>query len=141
MSTCPPSRRRPSTRYGRRTTSSISTHTRYRRPWASSIACCSRGGFALITLPDLQAVCRYIAEDKLEDVLYQSPAGPIHPIDVVYGHRPSIGRGNRFMAHRTGFTASTLGAKLARAGFRPVRVKRRDFNLWAVGYKPAGNAG
>ena len=96
------------------------------------------GGFALITLPDLQAVCRYIAEDKLEDVLYQSPAGPIHPIDVVYGHRPSIGRGNRFMVHRTGFTASTLGAKLARAGFRPVRVKRRDFNLWAVGYKPAG---
>ena len=51
------------------------------------------GGFALITLPDLQAVCRYIAEDKLEDVLYQSPAGPIHPIDVVYArHRPSIGR-------------------------------------------------
>ena len=97
------------------------------------------GGLALITLPDLQTVCRYIAEGKLEEVLYQSPAGPIHPIDVVYGHRASIGRGNRFMAHRTGFTAKTLGAKLVRAGFRPVRVRRKGFDLWAVGYKPAAD--
>ena len=96
-----------------------------------------RGGFALITLPDLQTVCRHIAEDKLEDVLYQSPAGPIHPIDVVYGHRPSIGRGNRFMAHKTGFTAKTLRAKLVRAGFTRVWVERRGFDLWAVGYRPA----
>lgn len=98
------------------------------------------GGFALITLPDLQAVCRHIADDKLEDVLYQSPAGPIRPIDVVYGHRASIGRGNHFMAHRTGFTARTLGAKMVRAGFRPVRVRRKGFDLWALGHKPAGNA-
>lgn len=93
------------------------------------------GGFVLITLPDLQTVCRYIADDKLEDVLYESPAGPIYPIDVVYGHRPSIGRGNHFMAHRTGFTARTLGAKLERAGFTSVRVRRRGFDLWATGYK------
>ena len=96
------------------------------------------GGFALITLPDLQAVCRYIADDKLEDVLYESPAGPIRPIDVVYGHRASIGRGNHFMAHKTGFTARTLGAKLVRAGFRPVRLRRKGFDLWAVGRKPPG---
>ena len=35
------------------------------------------GGLALITLPDLQTVCRSIAEGKLEPVLYQSPAGPV----------------------------------------------------------------
>ena len=95
------------------------------------------GGFAVITMPDLQAVCRYIADGKLEDVLYLSPAGPIRPIDVLYGHRASIGQGNTFMAHRTGFTAQTLGGKLARAGFARVRVKRSRFDLWAVGYTPA----
>lgn len=93
-------------------------------------------GFALITLPDLQAVGRYIAEGRLEDVLYESPAGPIRPVDIVYGHRASISRGNRFMAHKTGFTAKTLGEKMVRAGFDPVRVKRSGLNLWAIGYKP-----
>ena len=100
------------------------------------------GGFALITLPDLQQVARFIAEDKLEDVLYESPAGPIRPVDIVYGHRASIARGNRFMAHRTGFTARTLGARLVRAGFTRVRVKRSEseYALWAVGYKPTESA-
>ena len=93
------------------------------------------GGFTLITLPDLQAVCRYIAEDKLEEVLYVSPAGPISPIDVVYGLRRAIARGNRFMAHKTGFTAKSLGDKLERAGFRRVQVRRSGFDLWASGYK------
>src|SRR5713101_5596186 len=40
------------------------------------------GGFALITLPDLQKVAAYIAQGRLEDVLYESPAGPIFAIDV-----------------------------------------------------------
>ena len=93
-------------------------------------------GFALITLPDLQAVGRYIAEGRLEDVLYESPAGPICPLDIVYGHRASIARGHHFMAHKTGFTAKTLGEKMVRAGFDPVRVKHSGLNLWAIGSKP-----
>ena len=95
------------------------------------------GGFALVTLPDLQAVCRHVAEDRLEDVLYESPAGPIHPIDVLYGFRPAIARGNLFMAHKTGFTAKTLRGKLIQAGFANVRIRRDRFDLWAVGFKPA----
>ena len=97
-------------------------------------------GFALVTLPDLQSVCRYVAEGRLEDVLYQSPAGPIHPIDVLYGHGPAIARGNVFMAHKTGFTARTLHEKLTRAGFARVRVRRNRFDLWAVGFKPRADA-
>lgn len=99
------------------------------------------GGFALVTLPDLQSVCRRIAEDKLEEVLYESPAGPVRPIDVLYGFGPAIARGNTFMAHKTGFTATSLRSKLIRAGFAGVRVRveRRGFSLWAVGFKsPAG---
>jgi hypothetical protein len=33
-----------------------------------------------------------------------------------------------------------LRGKLIRAGFAQVRVERRGFDLWAVGYKPAPDA-
>jgi SAM-dependent methyltransferase len=95
------------------------------------------GGFALITLPDLQRAAELVAEDKLDETAYQSPAGPIAPLDMLYGHRASLARGNLFMAHKTGFTAKTLGQALVRANFDKVRVKRGDaFDLWAVAYKP-----
>lgn len=92
-------------------------------------------GFALITLPDLQQVAQLIAEDKLDEPAYQSPAGPIAPLDMLYGHRPSLARGNLFMAHRTGFTAKTLAQELTRAGFARASVGRDGyFNLWGIGY-------
>ena len=93
------------------------------------------GGFALITLPDLQAVAEHIAKGNLEEPLYQSPAGPVCPVDIVYGYRPSVARGNVFMAHRTGFTADTLRTKLEAAGFQTVKVERDNLALWAIGYK------
>jgi ubiquinone/menaquinone biosynthesis C-methylase UbiE len=90
-------------------------------------------GFAFITLPDLQSVARLVVEDKLTEPAYVSPAGPITPLDIIYGHIASIAAGNRFMAHRTGFTAKTLAAVLKRAGFAEVNVRAgRDFDLWAV---------
>lgn len=93
-------------------------------------------GFALITLPDLQSVAQWIAEDKLEDTAYVAPAGPIAPIDMVYGHCGYIACGKTHMAHRTGFTARTLGDALARAGFARAEVKRgQAFDLWAVAHK------
>ncbi len=92
-------------------------------------------GFALITLPDLQKVAELVAADSLEDTAYVSPAGPIAPLDMIYGHRASIARGNRFMAHRTGFTAKTLGNALVRAGFALARVSRDGFHLWALATK------
>ena len=93
------------------------------------------GGFLLITMPDLQTVAEMVAADKLEDAAYESPMGPIAPIDILYGFRPSLAVGNLFMAHRTGFTARSLGATLCRAGFSEVRVQRTDWNLWAFAQK------
>lgn len=93
-------------------------------------------GFALITLPDLQSVAELIAQDKLEDVAYQSPAGPISAIDMVYGHRGYISKGHVHMSHRTGFTARTLGNALAKVGFARAEVKRGNaYDLWAVAHK------
>jgi SAM-dependent methyltransferase len=94
-------------------------------------------GFALITLPDLRAVARRIADDMLQEPLYESPAGPITPLDVVFGHQASIARGNSFMAHRTGFTARTLGQALVDAGFAEVRVHEGTrWDLWAIATMP-----
>ena len=62
-------------------------------------------GFALITCPDLQSVCALVAQGNLDGTAYQSPGGPIAPIDIIFGYRKAMAAGNLFMAHRTGFTA------------------------------------
>lgn len=94
-------------------------------------------GYAVVTCPDLQSVCALIAEDKLTETAYQSPAGPIAAIDMLFGHRPAIAAGNLFMAHRSGFTKTTLLDSLISAGFQNAAAKRRfnHFDLWAIASK------
>jgi protein O-GlcNAc transferase len=58
------------------------------------------GGFLVVTCPDLQTVAQLVADDKLTDAAYQSPAGPITPLDILYGYRPALEQGNHFMAHK-----------------------------------------
>lgn len=97
-------------------------------------------GFVVITCPDLQGVCELVAKDKLTDVAYNSPAGPITPIDILYGHRPAMAQGNVFMAHRCGFTEKVLIDALTAAGFTAVASCRRPapfFDLWAIAKKGA----
>jgi SAM-dependent methyltransferase len=92
-------------------------------------------GFLLLTLPDLQQVAALVAEDRLTDTAYVSPAGPITPFDMLYGFRGALAQGNAFMGHRCGFTARTLEAALIAAGFPLVRVIRdSSFALWATAY-------
>jgi len=74
-------------------------------------------GFAIITCPDLQSVAVLIAQDRLTDTAYVSAAGPITPLDMLYGHRPELAQGNLFMAHRCGFTERVLRGTLLQSGF------------------------
>lgn len=97
-------------------------------------------GFAVITCPDLQSVCALVAEDKLTETAYTSPAGPITPLDILYGHRPPMARGNLFMAHRCGFTQKVLIGTLQGSGFAAVAGARRGhpfYDLWAAATKSA----
>lgn len=95
-------------------------------------------GFVLVTLPDLRAIARHIAGGGLAQPLYQSAAGPISALDVVFGHQASIQAGNGYMAHRTGFTANTLGTALLDAGFDEVRVHEGTrWDLWAIATMPS----
>ena len=96
------------------------------------------GGFVFITLPDMLEIAKLIAEDRLEEPAYVSAAGPIAPIDMVFGFRPAIARGNVFMAHRTAFTAKTLRRAFMAANFAQVRVVQGPpghFDLWAEAFK------
>jgi len=89
-------------------------------------------GFAAMTMPDLQQIAALIAADRLTEAAYHSPMGPITPLDMLYGHGASIAAGNGFMAHRGGFTATSLEAALRAAGFGTVRVLRDGaYALWA----------
>ena len=95
-------------------------------------------GVAVITCPDLKSVCALIAEDKLTDPAYTSPAGPIAPLDILYGMRISMAQGNLYMAHRCGFTQKVLIATLQATGFKSIAAMSRGypyFDLWAVASK------
>jgi len=102
-------------------------------------------GFVVITCPDLKSVCALVAEDKLTEAAYTSPAGPIAPLDILYGHRPAMAKGNLFMAHRCGFTEKVLRGTLQAAGFAAVATLARErapfFDLWALASVSARNEG
>ena len=84
----------------------------------------------------MAAIVELIAAKGLEVVAYQSPAGPITPLDMLYGHRPAIARGNAFMAHHTAFTDERLGGLLLAAGFASVNTLRApSFDLWAIAFR------
>ena len=92
-------------------------------------------GFLVITCPDLQSVCALVAQNKLTETAYVSGAGPITPLDILYGHRPAMAKGNLYMAHRCGFTEPVLTGTLRSAGFAIVASRRRahpNYDLYAV---------
>jgi hypothetical protein len=100
-------------------------------------------GFFVVTCPDLKSVCALVAEDQLTEPDYTSPAGPISPLDILYGYRVSMAKGNLYMAHRCGFTQRVLDGTLRSCGFKTVatiaRPKAPYFDLFALASKSARN--
>lgn len=96
------------------------------------------GGFVQIRVPDIADVFRQAVECKLDidDVLYQSSAGPIMVLDVIYGYSQQIERsGQEFFAHKTGFTQKSLLAALQRAGFSQIFSGTGNLEINAVAFK------
>lgn len=95
-------------------------------------------GFAHIRVPDIGELMRVVVEKKLdiEDVLYQSPAGPIAVRDVIYGYGVEIERsGSDFYAHKTGFTQKSLLATLNKAGFFHAFAGTGNMEILAFAFK------
>lgn len=84
-----------------------------------------RDGFAEIRVPDLRSLMRHVVATgmDLDDTLYVSPMGPIAVHDVLYGLGRQIAcSGVDFFAHKSGYSATSLRAALAGAGFRTMHV-------------------
>lgn len=93
------------------------------------------GGHVLMRMPDLKAVATALLRVGPAGTAYQSPSGPITPLDMLYGHGASIARGEHGMQHKTGFSEDSLVALLTTAGFAKARAETRKFDLWALGVK------
>jgi hypothetical protein len=95
-------------------------------------------GFAHIAVPDLAELMRLVVQHGLDidDVLYQSMAGPILVRDVIYGYGREIeASGNDFFAHKTGFTQKSLSALLVRCGFTRVFIGTANLEVVAYAFK------
>ena len=94
-------------------------------------------GIVVLSCPDLESVCKAVANNKLMEPLYESSVGPISPMDILYGHRASIASGNVFMAHKCGFTYQSLVGAFNQAGFESICGGSRphNFDLWLVASK------
>jgi SAM-dependent methyltransferase len=94
-------------------------------------------GFALIRSPDIEAVAQFILDGRINDVIYTSSAGPITPLDMIYGHGAAIAQHRTAMRHGTALTQELLGEDLLAAGFSEVRTKRtQTYEVWAVAFMP-----
>lgn len=93
-------------------------------------------GFVVITCPDVQALASMVAQDRLLEPLYEAFAGPVTTFDILYGYRPVLEK-NPWMAHRSGFTFSTLVEVLREAGFPSIAGFRRPqlFEMWVIASK------
>lgn len=95
-------------------------------------------GFAHIRVPDIHEVMRITIEKGLDidDVLYQSRAGPIMVLDVLYGYSVEIERsGQEFFAHKTGFTQKSLLKALQQAGFSKIYSTTGNLEVTALAFK------
>jgi ubiquinone/menaquinone biosynthesis C-methylase UbiE len=92
-------------------------------------------GFGIFMCPDLESVAEHLTKYGLDHIAYESAAGPVTALDMLYGHQASVARGRVSMAHKTGFTAERLGKLLLEAGFPTVHVRRDDhFEICALAF-------
>jgi SAM-dependent methyltransferase len=95
-------------------------------------------GFVYVRVPDMGELMQTVVQKSLDidDVLYQSAAGPITVRDVIYGYGLEIEQsGNDFYAHKTGFTAKSLLAALVAGGFPVVFTGTGNLEVMALALK------
>lgn len=99
----------------------------------------NKTGFIYIRVPDLLEVIKNTVDKKIDlnETLYHSMAGPITPLDILFGLQKEVKRsGQDFFAHKTGFSAKTMRQTLQEAGFKHINIAQRDLELIVfAGYK------
>lgn len=91
-------------------------------------------GFADIAVPNLRHLIESVNGHELDDIWYESPAGPISFHDVLYGHGRYMAQGNLYYSHKCGFTKVSLTKELFAAGFSHVAAFEQETNLFAYAF-------
>ena len=95
-------------------------------------------GFLVVTTPDLESACRAVLEGGPLKVVYTTDIGPMTPLDIIYGYRPST---EHFpgMIHKCGFTPQLLAKCLYASGFKGVLGRSRPnvCDVWMMAFKDA----
>jgi SAM-dependent methyltransferase len=93
------------------------------------------GGLCVVGVPDFQMACEWIGKGDGFKTIYESPAGPITPYDMVFGYH-RLTRNNPHQQHRNGFTVEYLSRIFAYAGFTSATVMRGEgCDIWAFASK------
>ncbi len=95
-------------------------------------------GFAHIRVPDIGLLMKRVVQDNLdiEDMVYRSPAGPIHVFDVLYGWQKKIEMsGTDFFAHKIGFSERSLVRTLRASGFKWVYHRSKSLEAEAFAFE------
>ena len=95
-------------------------------------------GFLVVVVPDILELMRTVVAKQLDvdDILYQSAAGPVTVRDVLYGYGPEIERsGHDYYAHKTGFSKNSLIRMVQAARFVEVFGKTENMNAVVVAFK------
>ena len=89
-------------------------------------------GKLILRLPDFGAACESIVQGRGHTPLYQSPAGPISAMDIVFGFR-GFTKERPSMGHLWGYTRDHLERVLCEAGYSSVNVlqDRSAFEIYA----------
>lgn len=95
-------------------------------------------GFIHIVVPNMQAVFKHLIESgtDIDDVMYESAAGPIRAVDMIYGLESFIANSfNDFMCHKNGFTPKSMAKVLFMNGFEHVFIGNGNFDVTAFAFK------
>ncbi len=96
-----------------------------------------------IHVPDIGELLKTVVQNKLDidDVLYESKAGPIKVSDVLYGYHVEIAEsGNDFFSHKCGFTIKFLEKVLRENGFTHVYLGTAKLEIRAVAFLQSPNS-
>jgi hypothetical protein len=94
-------------------------------------------GLLVVCVPDLMKIAQEIVAGRLLQPAYTAAIGPVAPIDMLYGDRATIAKGQRAMAHLTGFTPQSLHDLLVGHGFGPVTLHGAPWHVLAMAHKTA----
>lgn len=92
------------------------------------------GGLLVAVVPDFELACKRVAEGRMFEAVYTSPAGPITAVDMIFGYIQYT-RNNPYQCHRIGFTKDMLQQSLFRARFFAETFTTSAFDIWAFAKK------